>query len=56
MSPGQMFPGQVSQTSPSCELRLHAKFQLPRLCKSQKMLAVGGWVAGGYEGGGLIHV
>ena len=31
-----------------CELRLHGKFQLPRLCRSQKknVLQVGGWLGG----------
>ena len=41
-----------------CELRLHAKFQLPRLSRSQKKRwAPGGWVGGwvvGWVGGWVV--
>ena len=34
-------------SSPSCELRLHAKFQLPTVCRNQKKRCpAGGWLGG----------
>ena len=50
MSPEQMFPGQMSQTSYICELTLNiSNKKPPRLCTSQiKRLAAGWRVVGGW--------